>query len=132
MIASTSRFAVRSSVPQKASLAAAGRRGLAVPVDNKPSGERKQWEREEIQALYDSPLLELVFKSASVHRAHHDPSKIQLSVLTEEIKQLPLADTLLQHTDARYSISRRAAAQKTALTALNLRDTTPPQRPLPC
>lgn len=54
------------------------KRGLAVPVDSPASTNRRVWERSEIQALYDTPVLELIFKSANVHRAHHDPSKVQL------------------------------------------------------
>jgi hypothetical protein len=42
---------------------------------------RKIWEKSEIQAVYDSPLLDLVYKAASVHRMHHDPNKIQLCTL---------------------------------------------------
>ncbi|KAK2462052.1 hypothetical protein APHAL10511_006515 [Amanita phalloides] len=37
--------------------------------------------REEIQEIYDTPLLGLVFRAASVHRKYHDPSKIQLCTL---------------------------------------------------
>ncbi|KAH9947679.1 biotin synthase [Amylocystis lapponica] len=42
---------------------------------------RNDWDKQEIQRIYDSPLLELVFRAASVHRQHHDPSKIQLCTL---------------------------------------------------
>lgn len=42
---------------------------------------RHEWRREEVQQLFDSPLLELVFRSAAVHREHHDPSRIQLCTL---------------------------------------------------
>ncbi|KAI0651601.1 biotin synthase [Trametes meyenii] len=42
---------------------------------------RHSWSRQEIQQVYDSPLLDLVFRSASVHRQYHDPSKIQLCTL---------------------------------------------------
>jgi len=42
---------------------------------------RHDWTKQEIQTIYDTPLLELVFRSASVHRQHHDPSKIQLCTL---------------------------------------------------
>jgi len=45
-----------------------------------PSGLRR-YSREEIQRIYDSPLMELVFQAASVHRQHHDPSKVQLCTL---------------------------------------------------
>ncbi|KAF9472464.1 biotin synthase [Pholiota conissans] len=42
---------------------------------------RHDWKKEEIQAIYDTPLLELVFRSASVHRENNDPSKVQLCTL---------------------------------------------------
>ncbi|EAU93406.2 biotin synthase [Coprinopsis cinerea okayama7 len=42
---------------------------------------RHDWRREEIQTIYDSPLMELVFRAASIHRQHQDPSKIQLCTL---------------------------------------------------
>lgn len=37
--------------------------------------------REEIGALFDLPFAELLFRAASVHRAHHDPNAVQLSTL---------------------------------------------------
>ncbi|KAI8995364.1 biotin synthase [Trametes punicea] len=42
---------------------------------------RHSWTKKEIQDIYDSPLLDLVFRAASVHRQYHDPSKIQLCTL---------------------------------------------------
>jgi hypothetical protein len=42
---------------------------------------RHDWKKAEIQEIYDTPLLDLVFRSASVHRQHHDPNKIQLCTL---------------------------------------------------
>ena len=42
---------------------------------------RHDWTKEEVKQVYDTPLLELVFRAASVHRQHHDPSKIQLCTL---------------------------------------------------
>jgi len=39
------------------------------------------WTKEEIQEIYKTPLLDLVFRAAAVHRQHHDPSKIQLCTL---------------------------------------------------
>jgi biotin synthase len=42
---------------------------------------RHTWEKEEIQQIYNTPLLDLVFRAAAVHRQHHDPSKIQLCTL---------------------------------------------------
>ena len=37
--------------------------------------------KEEILAIYNKPLMELIFEAANVHRANHDPSKIQVSTL---------------------------------------------------
>ncbi|TFY61475.1 hypothetical protein EVJ58_g4495 [Rhodofomes roseus] len=45
------------------------------------SAVRHDWTKPEIQKIYDSPLLDLVFRAAAVHREHHDPSKIQLCTL---------------------------------------------------
>lgn len=42
---------------------------------------RHDWARDEIQKIYDSPLMDLVFRAAAVHRQFHDPSKIQLCTL---------------------------------------------------
>lgn len=36
---------------------------------------------EQVEALLEKPLLELVFEAATVHRAHHDPRKVQCSQL---------------------------------------------------
>ena len=38
---------------------------------------RHDWSIEEVAALYDQPLLDLVFAAAAVHRQHHDPQAIQ-------------------------------------------------------
>lgn len=34
-----------------------------------------------MQAIYDTPLLELVFRAASVHRTYHDPRQVQKCTL---------------------------------------------------
>ncbi len=39
---------------------------------------RHDWTREEIRAVHDTPLLELVYRAATVHRAHHDPQEVQV------------------------------------------------------
>jgi len=69
------------------------RRGHATAVDTFPdhpikpidfesaSTLGKDWTREKIQTVYDSPLMELIFRAATVHRQYHDPSKIQLCTL---------------------------------------------------
>jgi biotin synthase len=38
---------------------------------------RHDWTLEEIEALYTTPLLELVFAAQRVHREHHRPSEVQ-------------------------------------------------------
>jgi biotin synthase len=45
------------------------------------SGIRYDWEKTEIQAIYNTPLLELIYQAASVHRQYHDPKKIQVCKL---------------------------------------------------
>ncbi|KAB2660846.1 MAG: biotin synthase BioB [Verrucomicrobia bacterium] len=42
---------------------------------------RHDWSLPELQAVHDTPLLELVFRAATVHRRHHDPSEMQVSKL---------------------------------------------------
>ncbi len=42
---------------------------------------RRNWSKAEIAGLFDLPFMELVFRAASVHRQHFDPSEIQLSQL---------------------------------------------------
>ena len=42
---------------------------------------RNDWRREEVEALFRRPLLDLVFEAAAVHRAYHDPRYVQLSSL---------------------------------------------------
>jgi len=42
---------------------------------------RHDWTKEEVKRIYDTPLLDLVFRAASVHRQCHDPTKVQLCTL---------------------------------------------------
>ena len=42
---------------------------------------RTDWTRDEIAALFDLPFTELVFRAATVHRAHHVADQIQLCTL---------------------------------------------------
>lgn len=43
--------------------------------------QRRHWSKPEIKEIYDSPLLDLVFRAAQAHRISHDPSKVQLCTL---------------------------------------------------
>ncbi|MFM1944714.1 MAG: biotin synthase BioB [Verrucomicrobiota bacterium] len=41
-------------------------------------GVRHDWTRDEIEALHDLPLMELVYRAATVHRRHHDAGEVQV------------------------------------------------------
>jgi len=43
--------------------------------------KRHDWTKEEIIALYNKPLMDLLYEAASVHRVHHDPNVVQVSTL---------------------------------------------------
>ncbi len=43
--------------------------------------ETKKWTLEEILEVYNTPLLELVYQAATVHRQHHNPNEVQISTL---------------------------------------------------
>ena len=40
-----------------------------------------EWNLQTLRELHDSPLMDLVFQAASVHRAHHNPNEVQMSSL---------------------------------------------------
>ncbi|KAJ3041781.1 biotin synthase [Rhizophlyctis rosea] len=42
---------------------------------------RYDWSKEEIQSIYDSPLMDLLFQAAKVHRLYHDPLAVQQCTL---------------------------------------------------
>lgn len=42
---------------------------------------RHDWTKEEIIALYNKPLMDLLYEAASVHRVYHDPNVVQVSTL---------------------------------------------------
>ncbi|MFC3050394.1 biotin synthase BioB [Kordiimonas pumila] len=42
---------------------------------------RHDWSKTEIMALFDKPLMDLLFEAQTVHRMFHDPNKVQLSQL---------------------------------------------------
>ncbi|AKG23813.1 biotin synthase BioB [Calothrix sp. 336/3] len=44
-------------------------------------GIRYDWQQAEIQEIYNTPLLELVYQAASVHRQYHHPRQIQVCKL---------------------------------------------------
>ncbi len=42
---------------------------------------RHNWDLTELQAIHDLPLLDLVYRAATVHREHHNPREMQVSKL---------------------------------------------------
>jgi biotin synthase len=41
----------------------------------------KSWTKESILEVYNTPLLELIYRAATVHREHHEPGVVQVSTL---------------------------------------------------
>jgi biotin synthase len=42
---------------------------------------RNDWTREEITEIYNTPLLELIYRAATVHREYHDTAEVQVCTL---------------------------------------------------
>lgn len=42
---------------------------------------RNDWSRAEIQALYDQPFIELLYRAATVHRMYWNPREVQQCTL---------------------------------------------------
>jgi biotin synthase len=42
---------------------------------------RNNWTREEIAAIYNKPVLDLIYQAATVHREFHDPQEVQVCTL---------------------------------------------------
>ena len=42
---------------------------------------RHNWKKEEVLEIYNSPLMELLYRAATIHRKQHDPNVIQVSTL---------------------------------------------------
>jgi biotin synthase len=54
---------------------------LTVPAPNAGDDIRHDWTVDELLAIYEAPLLDLVYRAASVHRRHFDPADIQRATL---------------------------------------------------
>lgn len=48
---------------------------------SEPSSLRHDWGRKEVEALFDLPFNDLMFKAQEIHRANHDPNAVQISTL---------------------------------------------------
>ena len=42
---------------------------------------KHNWSKEEIIAIYNKPMMDLLFEAATIHREHHDPNVVQVSTL---------------------------------------------------
>ncbi|MDC7995201.1 biotin synthase BioB [Altibacter sp. HG106] len=42
---------------------------------------KHNWTKDEILAIYNLPMMELLYRAATVHREHHDPNQVQVSTL---------------------------------------------------
>ncbi|MGV6815858.1 MAG: biotin synthase BioB [Thiotrichales bacterium] len=45
------------------------------------TGSRHDWQIEEIESLFEQPLMDLVFTAQGIHRTHFDPNEVQVSSL---------------------------------------------------
>ncbi len=58
---------------------------MSLALDASPHAEmalpRHDWTRAEVKALFALPFPELMFRAAEVHRAHFDPTEVQISTL---------------------------------------------------
>ncbi|KAG6614295.1 Biotin synthase [Phytophthora cinnamomi] len=61
--------------------AARSQSSVALTVPGLSADVRHDWTKAEVQAIYEQPLLELVYKAATVHRMHFDPTEVQQCTL---------------------------------------------------
>ena len=54
---------------------------VAVPASRQQVAKATAWSLIDVEALFDLPFSDLMFRAATVHRKHHDPNKVQLSTL---------------------------------------------------
>ena len=54
---------------------------IAVPASWQKAGHADTWSLDEVDALFNLPFSDLMFRAQSLHREHHDPNKVQLSTL---------------------------------------------------
>ena len=48
---------------------------------SKDSHKQKKWTAAEIQALFEMPFNDLLYRAQQVHRAHFDANSVQLSLI---------------------------------------------------
>ncbi len=55
---------------------------------------RNDWTKEEIQEIYQSPLMELIFQAATVHREYQSTAEVQVCTLLS-VKPVAVPKTVL-------------------------------------
>ena len=55
--------------------------GTAIPPRSPVTRLRHDWQLEEIEALYQRPLMDLLYEAQSIHRQNFDANRVQLSTL---------------------------------------------------
>jgi len=81
---------------------------------------RHDWSRSEIEALFDLPFTELLYRAASVHRQHFDPAEVQVSTLLsvktggcpEDCAYCPQAQRYHTGVEAQKLMSTEAVLEK--------------------
>lgn len=87
---------------------------------------RNDWTRDEIQALYDQPFLDLVFEAQRVHRQHFQANIIQVSTLLsiktgkcpEDCKYCSQS----AHYDSKLEAEKRIAVDKVIREAISAKE----------
>jgi biotin synthase len=51
------------------------------PIVAALDGLRHDWQLAEVEALFELPFMDLLFRAQQVHRAHHAPNRVQMSTL---------------------------------------------------
>jgi biotin synthase len=75
------KLAVSSALATRAGVRHQSVASVSLTVPGLSSEVRHDWTKEEVQAIFEQPLLELVYKAATVHRMHFDPTEVQQCTL---------------------------------------------------
>jgi biotin synthase len=54
---------------------------IAVPACWQKNAKVEAWSLDDVNALFNMPFSDLMFRAQTLHREHHDPNKVQLSTL---------------------------------------------------
>ena len=53
----------------------------AIPENYVPHPTSNAWSRQDVEALFALPFMDLILKAQSIHREHHNPNEVQMSQL---------------------------------------------------